>query len=255
ICTHEAQLNDCAIFSDLDIKVYDTKKVETEEGIKKTTDFCMNKKTLFSDQIRNNLTTIGFVHNEGRGPENQFLQLINEKKIISTMKHIININLIRGTFGLNLPNEGLLDKADYMSRIYNAVFCSTTDEIPLHYEASNFGRIEVIGDNEKHDPYDVKKHGHMPFGNSHLSTYFGKYFIVRKGEKPKLRSKEIRFLSNDSSEDMKKIVMGSGPFFDASNAWSFGNGGSHTDTFVQEVPPSDNSDEYKWTTWEEAEKQ
>jgi hypothetical protein len=155
----ESEKKDAAIFSDLEV------------GDRRPNQDRMGKDELFKPSVMKKLSTAGLVLNKSHfRNENQFLQLVNNPRMISAIKHvIINANLLRAETALNHP-----EKKYFIPALNRPVYPSTQQEVFYYYydliasEKVIKVRPDVIGEGSKMDPwvdYDPEKHGYLPLGN------------------------------------------------------------------------------------------
>lgn len=141
----------------------------------------MYKEHLFSPVNTKKLQVAGMLKG---GDENQFLQFVADKNMIRALRLTINVNLMRGAFVLNIPEDGTIWKDISVSRrsvysmIYNSVFFDTVNALPRYFYAIKFGQIEILSTYLKSDdgctewiPYNENKHGYEALGNYYINDY------------------------------------------------------------------------------------
>jgi hypothetical protein len=162
----EQQGYSCAIFTDLLVKP-------------------MNPEELFNASTVKELSNFGVLLNQG--PENQFLQLIQNQHMIHAIKHaIINNNLTRAEYALNYPSVQKKDdwkRKGLINNLSRTVFQSTVEDVFDYYQSLKTGLpIQVLMDN-KCVNYLPEQHGYAIFGNS---SYTSCGVVVSSYEKRKL---------------------------------------------------------------------
>ncbi|MFK7826775.1 MAG: hypothetical protein AB8G05_21715 [Oligoflexales bacterium] len=129
----------------------------------------MNKIKLFSPHYLKKLLNSGVLIN---GTENQFLQVIKQDEIVSSLKQSVSINLMRAAFALNLNIDNpVFDRSSYLQRIYTSPFYTTVKDFHLYLQAYRFGKIKFdssilgLGSDIQWVDYDHEVHGYLPFGD------------------------------------------------------------------------------------------
>jgi hypothetical protein len=158
----ENEKKDAAVFADL--QVGDLRKEQDRMG----------KDELFDSATMKKLQEWGLVVNNegGHFGENQFLQLTNNPRMISAIKHaIINANLFRAETALNLPDEKT--RKILIPKLGEPLHTDTISRVYLYYASTDLGkpilvRPDVIDKGTKDDSwveYHPEEHGYLPLGN------------------------------------------------------------------------------------------
>jgi hypothetical protein len=163
----EHDSNDAAIFSDLEVGDLRPKKDR------------MTKEELFNDSTMKKLDKYGLLINTCKynycNVENQFLQLINNKLMISSMKNaIVNANLLRAETALNCKDE--FKQKHLVSKLEQPLFPNTYVDVFQYYLQAKSGELKykpwfITKQGYKDDlvDYDPKQHGYLPLGNVYNS--------------------------------------------------------------------------------------
>lgn len=165
----EHEGNDAAIFSDMEVG--DLRPLKDR----------MNKAELFSPIIMEELKRSGLLLNKGNPVENQFLQLVNDSLMISSIKEaIVNTNLLRMKTTLNLKSgfdSRFGTRQDFLHNLYDVVYHpSTTQDVFRLYKAKKTGiplraRLNIMKDRDADwENYNPSKDGYWPFGNLKSSS-------------------------------------------------------------------------------------
>jgi hypothetical protein len=196
----DGQNKDAAIFSDFDVG--DLRPLKDR----------MNKEELFgSGDILRQYIADGLILNKGRVINcAQFLQLMKNKTMISAIKTIINVNLLRAVTVLNFDNTKGPHNTEYTSKNYSerrlslfrsldsSVFVDIQQTIFSYYKtiipAAGDNRLmvrpDILGLGNKNDPwvtYTPEKYGYGPFGlygnkiyNPDTGEEFEQYDVLKR---------------------------------------------------------------------------
>lgn len=125
----------------------------------------MDKAELFNQSTLADLNTSGLVMNKGdfSPVENQFLQLIDNPKMIQAIKHIgINLNFHRLTHYLNmLKNSELRKSIPLLDIVYNSM---QTDLFQYYSFLNGTAKLTIRSENNKEELHDPNVHSYAPFG-------------------------------------------------------------------------------------------
>jgi hypothetical protein len=176
----ESEKRDSAIFTDLEV------------GNQRVSKDRMGKNELFKPSVMKKVSKYGLILNKGgiseKGrAENQFLQLVDNPRMISSIKHaIINTNLARTEYALNHP-----DKELWVPELEaGSVYISTQQDVFNYYNSTSSGntikvRPDVLGLGTPSDPwidYRPEEHGYTPFGNGFMPRMHSPFVITQDGE-------------------------------------------------------------------------
>ena len=152
----ENENNQAAIYADLEVGDW------RSDGQR------MSKAELFDANTIISLSKHGLLlNNDTNRPENQFFQLLNNKRMLYAIKHaIINANLMRACTALNSKDKS------WVTGLGSAVFYSTISDVFNLYKGTADGvhikiRPDLIHQGSETDAwidYDPKIHGYSPFG-------------------------------------------------------------------------------------------
>lgn len=236
---HEHQ--DAAIFTDLEVGDLRPATDSTIEGTR------LNKSELFAPIFMKALQETGillnkkdsksqnpYVMSEASGqdiienfPENQFLQIMNDKIAVETLDHIINIVLMRATAMLNVdkyPEYISYQKAS-MQSMHNIPFSATINDFAVQYmnQKTNCikmdeGFFEYGQSNSTFIDFNINDHGYQILGSFSAKNLM-KYFATYGPDKPdKMNTNVIKYTIEPTSCKV------------ARETWSR-DGSNHTDKY------------------------
>jgi hypothetical protein len=176
----ESEKKDSAIFADLEV------------GDKRPNGDRMGKDELFKPSVLRKLNSSGLIINkaggnkaEGHINENQFLQLVNNPRMISAIKHaIVNVNLVRAENALNHDQ-----KETFVPALSDAIFGSTLHDVFHYYNLTGNGKTIKVrsdvtslgGETNQWVDFNPEEHGYAPLGNL-KSPFHGPLTLGKNGE-------------------------------------------------------------------------
>lgn len=163
----ECEKYDSAIFTDLEV------------GDERANKDRMNKEELFEASVMKDLNHFGLVHNASTGSdidENQFLQLINNKRMIAAIKiAIVNANLLRAETALNYRGDQERRK-NLIRNLEQPLHSDTCRRVYSYFEGLTIGFKDHPIMRDEH--YDSKKDKYLLLANFYNSRihkpYIGK---------------------------------------------------------------------------------
>jgi hypothetical protein len=155
----ENEKKDAAVFSDLQV------------GDKRSKHDRMSKNELFGKSTLKDLKAVGLIHNH---EENQFLQLSNDPRMISAIKHaVINANLFRAETALNHPDKET--RESLVPMLGEPLHKDTIRQVYKYYASTGPGKLlkvrpDIVDKGTKDAPwleYHPEEHGYLPLGNAY----------------------------------------------------------------------------------------
>lgn len=182
---------DSAIFSDLEVGDL------RQDGQR------MNKAELFDEESIKKLEKVGIVVNLNQGvgtPENQFVQVIKDKHMISGLTRTVNACLDSAATVWN-DKENLSHKA--IQKMHVMPFSSIIAILSKYHVGMKYGTIKVRADlveeGQKNEwiSYNPNKHGHKPLSKVLLKILEGYFSTDYSNMQPELTPESVILRSSD----------------------------------------------------------